>query len=134
MYKKIEKFLQIFFMCHCRADRSFFYKGKKFPICARCTGELIGILTAIPMAFIIKDLNWFYIIILSLPLILDGFIQLLTTYESNNLKRVITGFLFGIAFVYIFLKYHYFALKISLNIIENIQPNNPILEKYKELL
>ena len=86
------------------------------------------------MAFIIKDLNWFYIIILSLPLILDGFIQLLTTYESNNLKRVITGFLFGIAFVYIFLKYHYFALKISLNIIENIQPNNPILEKYKELL
>ena len=91
-------------------------------------------ITAIPMAFIIKDLNWFYIIILSLPLILDGFIQLLTTYESNNLKRVITGFLFGIAFVYIFLKYHYFALKISLNIIENIQPNNPILEKYKEFL
>lgn len=30
-----------------------------------------------------------------LPMIGDGFIQALTKYESNNIKRFITGFLFG---------------------------------------
>ena len=38
------KWLPIIFGCHCRDDRSFHYRGKKFPICARCTGELVGIL------------------------------------------------------------------------------------------
>ncbi len=33
-----------------------------------------------------------------LPLILDGTIQLFTNYESTNVKRLITGFLFGIGF------------------------------------
>lgn len=134
MYEKISKFLKILFMCHCRADRSFFYKGKQFPICARCTGELIGMIIAIPIAFKIKDLSWIYIILLSLPLILDGFIQLLTKYESNNFKRVVTGFLFGIALIFIFLKIHYSALSIALKIISIIQPDNPALDKYSHFL
>ena len=29
--------------CHQRSDRSFFYHGYQFPICARCTGVLIRI-------------------------------------------------------------------------------------------
>ena len=114
-------------MCHCRADRSFFYKGKQFPICARCTGELIGMIFAIPVAFKIKDLRWVYIILLSLPLIIDGFIQLITKYESNNFKRVVTGFLFGIAFIFIFLKFHYFAVEIALKIVSIIKPDKAIL-------
>ena len=121
-------------MCHCRADRSFFYKGKQFPICARCTGEFIGMIVCIPIAFKIKNLNWLYIILLSLPLIVDGFIQLFTNYESNNFRRIITGFLFGIAFIFILLKLHYFAFKIALNIVIIIQPDNPVLEKYRHLL
>lgn len=134
MYDKISKFLRIFFMCHCRADRSFFYKGRQFPVCARCTGELIGMIFAIPIAFKVKDLSWLYIILLSLPLILDGFIQLLTKYESNNFKRVVTGFLFGIAFIFILLKFHYFAVEIALKIVSIIQPDNPALEKYENFL
>ena len=35
------------------------------------------------------------IVILVLPLILDGGIQMFTSYESNNFKRFVTGFLFG---------------------------------------
>lgn len=91
------KWLPIFFGCHCRSDRSLYYRGKQFPICARCTGELIGIL----VSFI---LFWFWrpnltsAIILLIPLIIDGFVQRLTSYESNNFKRMITGFLFGIGF------------------------------------
>ena len=36
-------------------------------------------------------------ILLMLPMIADGLIQRLTTYESSNIKRVITGALFGYA-------------------------------------
>lgn len=28
--------------CHQLAERSFFYKGYQFPVCARCTGVTIG--------------------------------------------------------------------------------------------
>ena len=35
-------------------------------------------------------------VILCLPLIIDGFTQLLTPYESNNPMRVVTGFGFGV--------------------------------------
>ena len=38
-------------------------------------------------------------ILLMLPMIADGLIQRLTTYESTNVKRVITGALFGYALV-----------------------------------
>ena len=32
--------------CHQRADRSFYWKGRKFPLCARCTGVLVGYILA----------------------------------------------------------------------------------------
>ena len=88
------KWLPIIFGCHCRDDRSFHYHGKKFPICARCTGELAGILLAAVCAFFRLPPVWVAAVLL-LPLIADGFIQLLTSYESTNTRRVITGFLFG---------------------------------------
>ena len=34
--------------------------------------------------------------LLCLPLIADGFLQLLTSYESTNIKRILTGIPFGI--------------------------------------
>lgn len=42
-------------------------------------------------------------LLLLLPLIADGFIQLKTTYESTNFRRVVTGFLFGYGFFSLFL-------------------------------
>ena len=88
------KWLPIFFGCHCRDDRSFHYKGKKFPICARCTGELLGIIFSISSCIFFR-ISMLAIVILVLPLILDGGIQMFTSYESNNFKRFVTGFLFG---------------------------------------
>jgi len=35
-------------------------------------------------------------------MIVDGYIQLKTRYESTNAKRFITGFLFGVAMVSLF--------------------------------
>lgn len=101
MKEKIYRWLPRVFGCHCRSDRSFYYNGKQFPICARCTGELIGIVFSV-------ILFWFWrpsvitSCIIMMPLILDGFIQGLTKYESTNLKRVITGFFFGIGLISLF--------------------------------
>ncbi|RGF93239.1 DUF2085 domain-containing protein [Ruminococcus sp. AM54-1NS] len=36
--------------CHQRPDRSFFFHGWQFPVCARCTGVLAGQLVGIPIA------------------------------------------------------------------------------------
>ncbi len=38
-------------------------------------------------------------LLLMLPMIADGLIQYFTAYESNNLRRVLTGILFGYALV-----------------------------------
>lgn len=35
--------------CHQRPDRSFFFRGRQFPLCARCTGVLLGYFLAIPL-------------------------------------------------------------------------------------
>ena len=84
--------------CHCHQmpERSFFIKGYQFPLCARCTGIAIGHF----FAFIIAPFHTFKlsIVVLALPLALDGTIQYFTPYESSNTKRVISGFLYGFAF------------------------------------
>lgn len=88
------KWLPIVCGCHCRADRSFFHKGKKFPVCARCTGELIGIAAGIACCFIGTLPAWLLALLL-IPLIVDGTVQSLTGYESTNFRRLISGILFG---------------------------------------
>lgn len=93
------RWLPIIFGCHCRSDRSFFYRGKQFPICARCTGELIGILCALPYFVLFSVPDWKTCLFLMLPLLLDGFAQKLTSYQSGNLRRLVTGILFGYALV-----------------------------------
>lgn len=91
------RWLPIFFGCHCRSDRSFHWRGRQFPICARCTGELIGILLGIVIGmFGLWPVGLCFALLL--PLILDGFVQRLTSYESNNIRRLWTGILFGIGF------------------------------------
>lgn len=102
MIKWMYKWLPIIFGCHCKENRSFHYKGKKFPLCARCTGELIGIFAGFIFYIIIRP-DWKFACVLLIPLIIDGFIQRLTAYESNNIKRVITGFLFGCGIVCLFI-------------------------------
>lgn len=109
------KFLRIFFGCHGRQDRSFFYKGKQFPICARCTGELVGIIFSILMIAVYKNISLFWSILIMIPLVIDGTLQLLTSYESNNTKRFITGFLFGIGFICTILHIHLFIVEFIRN-------------------
>lgn len=80
--------------CHQREDRSFFYKGYQFPVCARCTGVLIGYIAAIiTIAFILPDF-WIGFIFCAVMFI-DWLVQFVKIQESNNIRRLITGILGG---------------------------------------
>ena len=84
-------------------ERSFFIGKYQFPLCARCTGILIGHLIGIA-ASLRKSIP-FFCAALMLPLMIDGVAQETTEYESNNLRRVVTGVLYGFgvmsAFIYL---------------------------------
>ena len=94
MKEWLYKWLPIICGCHCKDERSFHYKGRKFPICARCTGELVGIFVSLFSCFFFQLPVWACILIM-IPLIVDGTVQMFTKYESTNFRRFVTGFLFG---------------------------------------
>ena len=80
--------------CHQRPDRSFFFRGKQFPVCARCTGVFLGECVSFFSFRFIKP---------SIPLLLvffgvmflDWLIQALAIRESTNFRRLVTGLLCG---------------------------------------
>lgn len=100
------KFLRLFFGCHARPDRSFYFRGKQFPICARCTGELVGMILCIPTLIFWGCPSFGIVLLLMVPLIIDGSVQKLTSYESGNIRRLISGILFGMALIFTFVYFH----------------------------
>ena len=90
------RWLPVFFSCHQRKDRSFYYRGFQFPICACCTGILFGFLLSPFLVMSFAPPIWIYALLL-LPLLIDGTIQRISVYESNNPTRLITGIFFGVA-------------------------------------
>ncbi len=88
--------------CHQLPERSFFILDHKLGVCSRCTGIYFGALTATllyPLLLKIGNMKtpgkWLLIAAI-IPAGMDGGIQMLTAYESNNLLRFITGTVFGI--------------------------------------
>lgn len=90
------KILDAMFMCHKLPERSFFYKGKQFPICARCTGILVGYFIGI-IIIITYNREIVLGLLLMLPLAIDGGGQYINLWISNNRRRFITGILAGIS-------------------------------------
>ncbi|MFC4740902.1 DUF2085 domain-containing protein [Flavobacterium ponti] len=82
--------------CHRKPERSFFWKGKQFPVCARCTGIHIGYLTFPIFLFGFVTLNFWITILMIIPTYLDGTIQAFFNRESNNFIRITTGIIAGI--------------------------------------
>lgn len=87
------------FFCHRLPERSFFYKGVQFPICARCTGILAGYLIGIIYILTIETNNFFIALLLLSPTAIDGVGQLYGKWISTNKRRFITGLLAGISTV-----------------------------------
>ena len=83
--------------CHRNPDRSFFYKGRQFPVCARCTGVAIGQLTAIIVSFFM-NIKVAVSCVCLLIMGTDWSIQELGLKESTNVRRFFTGILGGFGF------------------------------------
>lgn len=82
--------------CHRRPDRSFFYKGVQFPVCARCTGIFVGFISLPYFLIAQTNLGLVLSILLVLPTYLDGWIQTIWEIESTNLRRSLTGLAAGV--------------------------------------
>lgn len=83
--------------CHQMPERSFFYKGKQFPVCARCTGVIIGQSIALLIG-IFKDIPFRRSILCLAIMGSDWGLQEIRIKESTNFRRLITGFLGGFGF------------------------------------
>lgn len=107
---KFSKFLVIAFMCHQKPERSFHFRGRQFPLCARCTGILIGYFVGIAVAYITRKSNCLWLSLCVVPMIIDGGIQLICKAESNNFRRLITGILGRVGIIYLFVSLHTFTV------------------------
>jgi uncharacterized membrane protein len=85
-------------LCHHKPERTISFFGVERYLCARCLGICSGgIMGIIGLSFGMNP-PLVLSILLMIPLVVDGFLQLLTDYESRNSIRLVTGFVFGIAF------------------------------------
>lgn len=104
MDKRIDK-IWLFFMdifahtCHQKAERSLFISKYQFPICARCTGLMLGYIGGLALAFSKKQFNLLSNLIFILIMFIDWFLQYKKIRMSNNTRRVFTGFLCGLGII-----------------------------------
>ena len=87
--------------CHQMPERSFFIKGYQFPVCARCTGVLIGYISALISCFFVRQ-NIFISIACCLVMLVDWLLQRLKIKSSTNPRRLVTGIIggFGVMSIY----------------------------------
>ena len=67
---------------------------------------MIGMILGIPIAVFTGYPSFSIVLLMMLPMVLDGFLQLLTSYESKNYRRCATGIVFGIAFIFFLIYFH----------------------------
>lgn len=85
--------------CHQMAERSYFLNGNQMPFCARDVGLFAGFPMGFgALLFFRLMVNPILLLVGLVPIGLDGGLQLVTSYESNNPLRLATGFVAGITF------------------------------------
>jgi uncharacterized membrane protein len=83
-------------ICHRKPERCFTVFGYESPLCSRCTGLGTGLLISLVFGLFHFSIPSTFGIALMLPLLLDGFSQLMSLRQSNNPLRLITGILFSV--------------------------------------
>ena len=63
-------------------------------------------LLGIPIVFRMGYASFLVTVLMMIPMTADGLLQLLTPYESGNYRRVVTGIIFGIAFIFMLIYFH----------------------------
>lgn len=89
--------------CHQIPERSFSIKGKQFPVCARCTGAFIGYFVG-GILFLFFAIPLYIDILLCALMFVDWLIQRIGICESDNIRRVVTGFLCGLGLMQMYLR------------------------------
>ena len=99
--------------CHQLPERSFSFRGKQFPVCARCTGVFIGEVLGI-FLFEVGEISNIIAVVFSLIMFADWFVQYKFHYESNTEINNRSSVRICVR------KYHYEIFKIFY-VIENIK-------------
>jgi uncharacterized membrane protein len=88
------------FLCHRIPERTFNIRGHYFPVCSRCTGFYIAAFSYFIFVYLFYVQYTTTLIILAIlmliPTFIDGFTQLLSSRESNNILRLFTGLMGGV--------------------------------------
>lgn len=84
--------------CHQIVERSFFLNGNEMPICSRDVGIFIGMTLTMALLAVTSYRPRFYMmLLLALPMAIDGGLQAVSSYRSNDLLRLGTGLIGGAA-------------------------------------
>lgn len=93
------------FQCHQMPQRSFFICGYRMALCQRCIATYGSVLLGGALFPLVRrwlrPLPWKLYIALNVPLVIDGFLQLVGLRESTPFWRVLTGSLFGLSSVWL---------------------------------
>ncbi|MNV70315.1 hypothetical protein D3C71_1632730 [compost metagenome] len=81
--------------CHQKSERSFFIGKYQFPVCARCTGVIIGYIIS-PLLLLTGIYRPYLSLLFCVIMFMDWYIQYLKIKSSNNIRRLVTGMLGGI--------------------------------------
>ena len=107
--------------CHQQFERSFSFHGYQFPVCARCTGVILGYLIAIPF-LLLTGFHKKTSIGACLIMFTDWCLQATQVKESTNRRRFITGIAggFGIMSIHLGILSKIFKKKKSAELEEEI--------------
>ena len=103
-------------LCNMIPEHGICIKGFYLPLCARCTGTLIGcVVTIFLFLFVIRRSKYrlsLHILsfLLAVPCLIDGLLQYVWQVESDNFRRILTGLLLGASIV---LSIGYFSVLID---------------------
>ncbi|MBQ0051053.1 MAG: DUF2085 domain-containing protein [Treponema sp.] len=95
--------------CHQIPNRSFFYKGYQFPICARCTGVFISAFISLICVFLIR-IPISICVLMSFVMLIDWLVQAVGIKQSTNKRRLLTGLIGGFGYTTL---YYYFVIYLS---------------------
>ena len=86
--------------CHQLPERSFFIKEYQFPLCARCTGLLLGYLLG-TLIWVFRKISIPICIIMCGLMYIDWKLQDLQILPSTNIRRLVTGLMCGIGYIHV---------------------------------
>ncbi len=84
--------------CHQLSHRSYFINGNQMPFCTRDLGLFLGLAVGFGLVTLYRlKLHPVLALVGFVPMAVDGGLQAITSYESNNPLRLITGLIAGMA-------------------------------------